>query len=260
MTAVPRGLRPHTHEERRALAERLVPLFERKFGAELRAVAACASFARGADGAYSDLELVVFVDRMPAAGEERGLQRIVGGLLVEAEYVTAEEYVRLRTAVARDWHLAASDVLLPLHNAPFVEEVGRRCRAAAPPREELLAQAATRFVEVQEACGKVLTAIERGHAEPVGLLLFDAVLHTLAVLALLNARPYTTFASFIAEARAFPVRPDRYEELLDRVVAGDYRDLGPLRELLLAVFAGFERLFAERGVRLYDEDPDPGVR
>lgn len=43
------GLKPHTHAERQDVVDRLLPLWQRKFGANLLGVAACASFARAQD-------------------------------------------------------------------------------------------------------------------------------------------------------------------------------------------------------------------
>ncbi|HST63006.1 MAG TPA: hypothetical protein VLK84_30135, partial [Longimicrobium sp.] len=98
---------------------------------------------------------------------------------------------------------------------------------------------------------------DAGDREAVGLLLWDAVHHTLVTLAFLNEQPFTTFARFIPEARAFRLKPPRYDELLDRVVEGAWHAPG-MRDLLLAVFAGMEEMFAMEGVALHDDDLDPG--
>ncbi|HEX2208027.1 MAG TPA: nucleotidyltransferase domain-containing protein [Longimicrobium sp.] len=81
----PESLKPHTRAEREAAATALIPLWQRKFGHGLLAVAATGSFARGDDRAYSDLELLVFLRDMPGPGEDPYLQRVVDGMLVEAE-------------------------------------------------------------------------------------------------------------------------------------------------------------------------------
>ena len=88
------GLKPHTRSQRLETAQVLVPLFERKFGDNLLAVALTASMARGDDQPYSDLELDVFLRQLPPQGEDRYLQRIVDGLLVEAVYYTPESYLQ----------------------------------------------------------------------------------------------------------------------------------------------------------------------
>lgn len=257
------GLRPHTHAERGRIIQELIPLFRRKFGENLLAVAAEASYARGDDGPYSDLELLVFVREGARArdekGEEKYLQRIFDGMLVEAMYVTPEEFLDARRELSPDWFLLGAETLLPVYNEAFIEALVEQCRAIRYPRERFVARAAARFHEVQESFGKVLTAIERGDAEAVSLLLYDAVLHSLITLSFLNEKPFTTFAAFVREARGFHLKPARLEELLGIVSAGDYRDLNRLKQVVLAFFEGFERLFAAEGVSLYDESLDPNL-
>lgn len=255
----PESLRPHTRAEREAVAQRLIPLWRRRFGDGLLAVAATGSFARGDDRAYSDLELVVFVRMMPGPDEDPYLQRIVDGMLVEAEYLTEEAYVARYATLAPDWFLAGAAPLLPLYNAKLVERVARRVDDIRYPRAQFLAKAARRFLEVQEASAKVLGAIDEQDREAIPLLFFDAVMHVLVTLSFLNQRPFTTFARFIDEARAMPHRPTRLDELLDLTVAGSYQDLRHLRDVILAVVDGLEQQFRAEGVAVVDTDLDPNL-
>ncbi len=178
-------------------------------------------------------------------------------MLVEAEYVTEAAYLARYQALAADWYLAASERLVPLHNPELVERIARQVGAIRHPREHFLLRAGRRFLEVQESFGKTLSALDAGDREAVGLLLWDAVHHALVTLAFLNEQPFTTFARFIPEGRAFRRTPPGWNELLDRVVEGGWHAPG-MRELLLAVFAGMEALFAAEGVALHDDDLYPG--
>lgn len=255
----PRGLRPYTRAGRARVADALLPLWREKFGRNLLAVAADGSFARGDDGAYSDLELVVFLREAPGPGEDRYLQRVVDGMKVEALYVTEAEYLASWRTLSPDWFIAGSSRLAPLHAPAEVERISRAALAVRHPRHLFLARAAHRLLEVQEAFAKVLTAVERGSAEGLGLLLWDGVLHTLVVLSFLNERPYTTLATFVSEARLLPRTPPRLDELLDLVERGGPAEPDHLRELLPAVLAGLEEMFAAEGMEPYDENPDPRV-
>lgn len=257
MTPQPRGLQPHTHEQRRAVIEQLVPLWQEKFGENLLAVAACASYARGVDVSYSDLEVDVFLKEMPPEGEDQYLQRVVDGMLVEVIYLTPEKYIRSVTEPGRDWFVAASDVLAGVYNPGFVEELVRQVRAVQYPEEAYLHQAANYRYELQEGFGKVLNAVEQNNVEGISLLLGDAVLFLLRTLATLNRQPFTTFARFISEARDLPVKPERMDELLDILVQGSYQNLPYVKEVCLAVFAGVEQIFEGRGIQLFDESLDP---
>lgn len=253
----PESLKPHARADREAVARSLIPLWQHKFGDRLLGVAVTGSFARGDDRAYSDLELIVFLSEMPGAGEDAYLQRIVDGMLVEAEYLTEEAYVQRYATVSADWFMAGSAPLLPLHNAPFVEGVARRVAEIRYPREQFLRRAGRRFIEVQEACGKVLSAIEAADRNAIPLLFFDAVMHILVTLSFLNERPFTTFARFIDEGRALPHTPARLGELLDIAGEGRYHDLEHLRGVILDVVEELEQQFRAEGVAVVDADLDP---
>ncbi|MFZ6026192.1 MAG: GNAT family N-acetyltransferase [Chloroflexota bacterium] len=252
------GLKPHTHAERAAIIETLIPRWQHKFGENLIAIAASASYARGEDTAYSDLELEVFLKEMPA-GEDPYFQRVVDGMLIEALYRTPEVFLRERSGIAPHWHMSASDRLLPVYNAPFIEKLMARVQATGPAAADFWRAAAGERYKLQENFGKVLNAVEQNNVEGVSLLVMDAVMSALQVLALINQRPFRTFARYIEQARQFAVKPDRFDDLLDLLVQGTYRDLPRLRAVVLAVFAGMERLFEQQGMCLYDDPFDPNL-
>lgn len=258
-TYSPRGLRPHSHAQRSAIIAQLVPLWQQKFGDNLRAIAASASYARGADQAYSDLELVVFLHQAVPSDADQYLQRIVDGMLIEAVYVTEESFLAPHRTLGGDWHVAASETLVAVYNPTFITAIHEQLRTIQHPPAQCIVQAARRFIEVQEACGKVLNALDQANRDGLPLLLFDATLHMLATLAFLNQQPFITFASFIQQARNFRIKPQRFDDLLDLVVAGNYTDLPHLRQLVLTVFASFEQVFADHGFALYDDTLDPNV-
>lgn len=257
MTYQPRGLKPYTHAQRQAVIEQLIPLWQEKFGDNLLAVAACASYARGLDISYSDLELDVFLREALSPGEDHYLQRVVDGLLVEVIYFTPQEYIRSVTEPGRDWFIAASDVLVGVYNPAFIDDLVRQVREVRYPPEAYLHMAAEYRYELQEAFGKVLNAVEQQNVEGISLLLGDAVLFLLRTLSTLNRQPFTTFARFIQEARSLQVQPEQLGELLDILVQGSYQDLHHVGEVSLAVFAGLENIFSERGVQLFDDPLDP---
>ena len=261
MPTLSTGLKPHA--QRQAVVDGLVPLWQQKFGENLIAIAASASFARGEDCAYSDLELEVFVKEKPASPDEGYLQRVVDGMLVEVIYHTPEEFLRERSGIAPHWHMSASDRLAPVYNAPFIEALMVQVQAAQSAVQhsagEFLRAATRQRFELQEAFSKVLNAVEQNNVEGVSLLLMDAVLHLLHVLALVNRRPFVTFARYIHAARSFEIKPERFDDLLDLLVEGRYTDLQVLGEIAWAVFSGVERIFAERGIQLYADPLDPNL-
>lgn len=249
-------LKPHTHAERAAVIEQLVPLWQRMFGERLLAIAADASYARGSDFSYSDLEMNVFI-REHLPGEAHYLQRIVDGMLVEVLYYTPEEYVQAFATLNADWHIAGSDVLLPVYNAPFIADLLSQVQRAQPTSEDFRRVGQKHFCEVQESFAKLFNALEQRNAEGLPLVLNEAVRQALVSLSLLNRQPYTTFSRFISEGRALPLRPDAFDEIVDLLVQGSYTDLGQVAAVAWKFYASLEQLWMAQGVALTDESIDP---
>ncbi len=89
----------------------------------------------------------------------------------------------------------------------------------------------------------MLNAVEMKNHEGISLLLMDAVLHLLQVLSFINQQPFTTFSQFISEARDFKIKPERFDDLLDLLVNGNYQELEQVKEICMVVFGGLEGYF-----------------
>lgn len=247
-----KGLKKHSHEDRQRIVEELIPLVQKKFGENLVALAATASFARNEDFDYSDLELMAFVKEMPEGEREDGIGKIRDGLLVELMWTTREFYLEDTRDVTADWYLAGSDVLVPLINEDFINELNEY--KVENLKEKCLAQAAKQWHEAQEATAKVLNAITANNRENIPLLLFDMLRHMLIVLSFLNQTPYVTFARFITQARAFETQPASFNLLIEIIIQGIYQDLQLLENVVVKVFSEFETIFEEFGIELYDNN------
>ena len=249
-----RGLKRHSHDDRRRVIEEIVPLVRRKFGDNLIALAATASYARHEDIDYSDLELAAFVKTMPEGQRWGGVGKIRDGLLVELIWTTKEIYLEDTREVTGKWYLAGSDTLLPIINDDFVNELnGYRVENL---RQKCLTRAAKHWHEVQEATAKVLNAALASNRDGIPLLVCDMLRHMLIVASLLNQTPYVTFARFISQARDFKIKPADLDVLFDTVVQGTYQDLRALEKSVVSVFSQFESIFGELGIELYDADLD----
>lgn len=250
-----KGLKRHSHADRQRVIEEMIPLIRKKFGDDLVALAASASFARSDDADYSDLELIAFVKTMPEGRSWDGVGKIRDGMLVELVWMTAESYLQNVREVTADWYIAGSDTLLPIINEEFIGELnGYR---VADLREKCLKRAARHWHEVQEATSKVLNAILADNRDGLPLLAFDMLRHMLIVLSFLNQTPYVTFARFVSQARSFELKPADFETLNDALAQGVSRDLPSLQRAVTNVFTQFEKIFEELGVELYDGDVDP---
>ncbi len=250
------GLQKRTHSDREAVIHEMIPLIRRKFGDNLIALAAQASYARNEDSDYSDLELVAFVKEIPEG--PRGMGKVRNGLLVELVWKTKETYLSRTKEVTDEWYIAGSDTLLPIINEDFVAELNRY--HVEDLKQKCLNYAAHHWQEVQESTAKVLNAIASDNRDGIPLLLCDMVRNMLVVLSFLNQTPYVTFATFISQAREFALKPAAFDTLADIVVNGTYRDLPALERVAIDVFSDFEKIFAELGHDLYDDNVDPNIR
>jgi hypothetical protein len=250
-----KGLKKHSHEDREKVIREMIPLIKKKFGDNLIALAAQASYARNEDTSYSDLELIAFVREMPEDKKVGGMGKIRDGMLVELLWMTKENYLEETLDVTENWYIAGSDTLLPIINKPFIESI--KGYEVENLRDKCLKQAAGRWYEVQESAAKVLNAIEMENKLGISVLVFDMYLHMLITLSFLNQTPYTTFSKFIAEAGKLPIKPQQFDELTHIMVGGKYQELIPLKNVVESVFTDFENILEDMGFEFYYDNFDP---
>ncbi|PKO06378.1 MAG: hypothetical protein CVU41_06555 [Chloroflexi bacterium HGW-Chloroflexi-3] len=242
-----------------SLVDQLIPLWKKKFGDNLLGIAVSASVARGEDQAYSDLELDVFLREKPEKRDEQYLQRVVDGMLIEAIYHTPDEYLQERSSITHHWYLSASDHWMVVYNQSFFDDLMKKLQAIHHHQADFWVAATRGRYEFQESFSKVLNVVEIDNQEGISLLLMDAVMKVLKILALINQLPFTTFSRFITEARQFQIKPDRLDDMLDLLVFGIYRELESVREVCLAVFQSMEEIFRQNGIELFADELDPNL-
>ncbi len=132
-----KGIRAHSREERLAVVDQIIPLWERKFGENLLGIAVSASVARGEDQAYSDLELDVFLREKPEKREEQYLQRVVDGMLIEAIYHTPEEFLRERETIPAHWYLSASDRWMVVYGQEFFDDLLNKMKGIQHSKKDI---------------------------------------------------------------------------------------------------------------------------
>lgn len=146
-----------------------------------------------------------------------------------------------------------------VYNPTFFEDLKNKLNSIQYSRADFLSAATKKRYQMQESFSKVLNAVEMDNNEGISLLLMDAALILLEVLAYLNQQPFTTFSRFITEARKLQIKPDRLDDLLDLLVNGTYQNLPMVKEVCLAVFASLEKLFKEHGIELFNDELDPNL-
>jgi hypothetical protein len=248
-----KGIKKHTHADRETIIVEMIPLITEKFGDNLTALAAQASYARGDDTDYSDLEMIAFLKEMPEGKSIEGMYRIRDGLLIELMWTTRDAYITRIKDVNKEWYISGSDILLPLINEEFISELNNyRVRNL---KEKCLKQVKCHWPELQEATTKLLNAIEKEDRQGLPMLVFYLLKETLISLSFLNQTPYTTLVKYIPEARSFRLKPRRFDDLLDLIVEGKYQNLQLLNKLAISVFDELEAIYEGLGCRLYDDSP-----
>nr|PZN28976.1 MAG: hypothetical protein DIU80_09940 [Chloroflexota bacterium] len=223
----------------------------------LRAIVLAGSAAEGLSDFYSDLDLILYYDELPAEDELRAMRErsgggerswliddVAGGALLEAYPVRGVECQCGHITVAR-WERDMAEVLerhtvetplhkaldgmlhaMPLHGDELVR--GWQARVAAYPPK--LAEAMVRHYlsffplwSLQERLGA------RDAALWIIQGLTEAAYNILGVLAGLNRRYYTTFQfkrmrRFVA---GLAVAPERLAERLERIVLVEQAAAGP---------------------------------
>ena len=248
-----KGIKKHTHRYREKIIKEMTPLIQEKFGDNLEAVAVQASYARGDDSNYSDLELIVFLKDLPEGENMGSMSRIRGGMLIELTWMTRDDYLTQIKDINKEWYISGSDALLPVINEKFITELN--IYKIENMKTKCLKQAVHHWPEVQESTAKLLNAIDQENRQGLPMLVFYMMKDTLISLAFLNGKPFTTLAKYIPEARTFECKPSRCNELIDMIVEGTYQDLGRLKELTVSVFEELEIIYEGLGCQLYDHSP-----
>ena len=250
-----KGLKKYSHKNREKIIKEIIPLIKKKFGKNLIALAAQASYARNEDFGYSDLELIAFVKKMPRGKKWDGMSKVYGGLLVELIWMTKEAYIKGTKEVTEDWYIAGSDRLLPIINKPFIERINKY--KVKNLKEKCLKHAAHQWYEVQESTAKLLNVISQNNKEGLPLILFDMYLWMLKILSYLNQKPYITFVKFITQSKKFKTKPKHFNDLTKIVVSGKYQEITKLKKIVEQVFTEFEDIFEQLGFDLYYDNVDP---
>jgi len=252
-----KGLKKHTHKDREEIIKKMIPMIKKKFGKNLIALAAQASFARNEDRDYSDLELIAFVKKMPRGKKWAGIGKIKDGLMVELVWQTKEDYIKSTLEINDYWYISGSDKLIPLINKKFIKAIQNY--KTKNFKKKCLNFAAKNWYEAQESTAKVLNAIAQKNRDGLSLLAPDMFLRILIVLSFLNQKPYTTFARFVTEAKRFRIKPRGFNKLAEIMIHGEYSNLPKLEKIVRRVFSEFEKIFEALGIDPYEDNLDPNI-
>lgn len=243
-----RGIKKHSHEERKNIVDELLIIIKNKFGDNLIAVATDGSFTRNEDHDYSDLELIVFVKKIPKRSRST-LRKIYDGLLIVIDIDTEDSYIKKYLDVSEVWYGSGISSLSPIFNKSFIDKIN----SYKPTNVEVkcLKQAKERWPRYQEITAKLLNNIKQLNRVAIPHIFSEMVVEVLIIMSYLNRTPYKTMNAYIPTSKTFKIKPAAFETLIDVFINGKYQNLKVLEEISANVFSNLEKKLESKVLTLY---------
>lgn len=181
------------------------------------------STGRGADGAYSDVEMFCVIDRL---GEDRRYEWVHGDGKVEVE-LFGEDVIRHKAAVVDEgWSVTHAEFAYPRHlrgDERFFNEL-RELVFAHP--DEVFAEVERAIIvdELYEEMGKVRNAASTGDLSRLASRACRAALMSALLLGLARRKIYTAAGLDLAESMQLVGRPEGHDELCRLAMSGELAD------------------------------------
>lgn len=116
-----KGISIHTHNDRKIVIKKLIPIIKHKLKNNFIALAADGSYARSEDVDYSDLELVAFVKQLSKKHWE--IRKIINGLYIVVIVETKQSYIDKYLDISDIWFASGASKLYPIINFSFVNKI-----------------------------------------------------------------------------------------------------------------------------------------
>ncbi|MFZ5815163.1 MAG: ANT(4')-I family aminoglycoside nucleotidyltransferase [Bacillota bacterium] len=247
---------PMSREARLALAHRIAQHARNAYSDKLKAIGLYGSTARGTDGPYSDIEIFCV---LRSRGEEFSYEWVAGPWKAEVDFYSEEILLTKAARVEGRWPLThgAFTHVLPLWDPEdFFEEL--RAAAASPPEADFhLAVEGMLVGELYEFAGKWRNAEARGETSHLPALAVETARYGALLLGLHHRRTYSTGSKLLEEALALPDRPDGFDPLCQRVMAGQLSDPKAVLEGLVRFWEGVQAWAAAHGYAIKSEQEIP---
>ncbi len=243
------GPGPCTHGQRMEVVNRIVARIRELYGQSLIAIGLYGSMAQGRDGPYSDIELFCVVDR---PGLDESAEWMYGAGKAEVNFYDLAAVRRRAVEVDEWWPLRQGQFLRvrPLFGEPaFFTDL--QALVHSPPASAFHQAIAEIVVaEFYEGMGKLRNERAWGRDHFLPSLACHLVSQGALMLGLAHRHCYTTGARLLEESLALPGRPDGYDGLCRRVMAGDLGDAGQTAADLERLWAGLGPWLTAMGIDL----------
>ena len=241
-----KSLRIHDHFERQKIIDRLKDQLIEKYGDNLVALASEGSFARDEDLPYSDLELTVIVKDLPVV-KDLTIRKIFDGLYVVVVFETKDSYINKYLDVSDVWYASGSSKLNPIIDHDVIKELNNY--EVLNKKVKCKRQIENRWPFYQEITAKVFNSVIATNRELFSLAFPVFVKETLIILSYLNQTPYKTLGTYISQAKKFNKLPDRFDEIINILIHGEFDDLNRVSDAVKDMFSSMEKLLEKESIR-----------
>jgi kanamycin nucleotidyltransferase len=240
-----------------ALAQRVMQRAFALYGQDVLAVGVYGSTARGDDGPYSDLEMMVIVRE----GDGHTHEWTTGPWKAEVNIRTLADALESAAYMDDDWPLAQGEFV---HVLPLYDSAGvfPRLRQRVFDHSDDAFGALMYGVivgDILELVGKWRNMQVRGAFTGLPALVVKLAQHTAWLIGIANHRLYSTSANMFAEALEMANRPAGFDALCKRVMEGDLRAPEQLIELSETLWHGIAAWAEEQRIELVTDPLELGA-
>ncbi len=244
------GPQPFSHEERLARAHAIAERFRQKFGADVLSIGLYGSLARGADGPFSDIEMMCVVR---GEGIDHDYEWSEGGWKAEVNLYSPDTLLAFAAELDEFWPLSHSALvnMQPLYDpAGFLETL--KAPVFDHSADDFAEQITATIVgELYEFIGKIRNATVSGHTSHLSVWAVEMAQFTALVIGLANRHLYTTSANMLPESLQLPERPAGCESLYELVISGRLNDPARIAHAADALWEGLEAWAAAHGWEIH---------
>jgi len=252
MRMMPGGPQPMTRRERWALAREIADRARISRGEGVLAVGLYGSTARGADGPYSDIEILCVLG---TAGEDYSHEWTTGPWKAEVNFVSQDILFARAAEVDERWPLTHGAYIhtRPLHDPEGIFLQLRQIVLGQPGGKFTAAVRLLIVGDIYELVGKVRNAQHSGHSAGLPVLAMHLALYGAFLIGLADRHLYTSGARLFEESLRIHGRPAGYDDLCLLVMDGTLSNPIAVAAACEAFWSGVERWSAARGILL--EEP-----
>ena len=237
----PDGPQAYAHAERMQRAKGIAARFSRHFGDRLQASALYGSLARGNDGPFSDIEMIIVIQ---GSGFQENYEWSSGPWKSEVNIYSEDKLLEWAAEFDEFWPITHGAII---NAVPLQDKIDLFPRASAAVMnhsdDEFRKLIGALLVgDLYEDVGKVRNGLALRRAEIIAPFTVDAARFGACLVGLHNRRVYHSGATLLSESLELPGRPDGYDALARLVMSGKLNDAAHAAGTVNAFWSGVEVL------------------